>query len=244
MNALAIRNTLKSTGARAAEAQLALISHEQGDEQLAVIVSELSPGEIGVFLGEGDYTKPSQVTAFVSPEQLVGALERIGAKWGDLNGSSLNALINLKREVSDLLLPVLLHAEPAHRNKLLTALLKNSLAEDVVVSLPLFEHGCPEFLADFEAGLCQHGSWQEVYSDIHALNEKFFEKLRREVLSLFPKTDGEGEGEGEEEEEDPTESRQAAALLKRTLQALANRAAKLVEAHPEESENEDVFRTI
>jgi len=238
MNALALRATLKSTGAKAAESQLAIIGNELGDNQLALVVADLSPGEIGLFLENADYTKPSLVTPFVSPEQLVGALERIGAKWGDLRGSSPNALISLKQEVSDILFPVLLQGEPAQRKRLLSALLKNSLMEDLIVSLPLFEHGCPEFLADFEANHNQHGTWQEVYSDIHTLNETIFEQIRSEVLSLFPKS------EGEEEDADPEDNKKAVTQLQRTLQALANRAAKLVESSPVDAAEEDPFEKV
>jgi hypothetical protein len=238
MNALAIRATLKSTGAKGAETQLALIGDNQGDEQLALVVAELSPGEIGLFLENADYTKPSLVTPFVTPAQLIGALERIGAKWGDLRGSSSNALINLKREISDVLFPVLLQGEPAHRAKLLAALLKNSLMEDLVVSLPLFEPGCPEFLADFESNHNQQGTWQEVYADLHALDEKAFAQIRSEVLSLFP------DAEENPEDADPEDSRKAVTQLQRTLQALANRAAKLVEASPVDAADEDPFETV
>jgi len=246
MNALALRATLKSTGAKAAESQLAIIGNELGDGQLALVVADLSPGEVGLFLENADYTKPSLVTPFVSPEQLIGALERVGAKWGDLRGSSANALISLKQEVSDLLFPVLLQGEPAQRSKLLTAVLKNSLMEDLIVSLPLFEHGCPEFLADFEANHIQHGTWQEIYADIHALNEASFNRLRSEVLSLFPKAEGEGEDEdeGQGEEADPSNSKKAVQQLQRTLQALANRAAKLVEASPVDAADEDPFEKV
>jgi len=241
MNALALRATLKSTGAKAAESQLAIIGNELGDNQLALVVADLSPGEIGLFLENADYTKPSLVTPFVSPEQLIGALERVGAKWGDLRGSSPNALISLKQEVSDLLFPVLLQGEPAQRSKLLKAVLKNSLVEDLIVSLPLFEHGCPEFLADFEANHIQHGTWQELYADIHTLDEPSFNRLRNEILSLFPRKEGE---ESDDEESDPAENRKAVQQLQRTLQALANRAAKLVESSPVDAADEDPFEKV
>jgi len=243
MNALSLRSTLKSTGAKAAESQLAIIGNELGDNQLALVVADLTPGEIGLFLENSDYTKPSLVTPFVSPEQLIGALERVGAKWGDLKGSSPNALINLKQEVSDLLFPVLLQGEPAQRAKLLKSILKNSLMEDLIVSLPLFEHGCPEFLADFEANHIQHGTWQELYADIHALDEPSFNRLRNEILSLFPRKEGE-EDAADDEESDPSENKKAVQQLQRTLQALANRAAKLVEASPVDAADEDPFEKV
>lgn len=244
MNALAIRTTLESSGAKAAEKQLALLSHDQGDEQLAVIVAELSAGEVGELLQEGDFTKPSVVTPFVSVAQLIGAVERIGARWGDLGDSDANVLLTLKRQVSDLLFPVLLHGEVAHRNLLLRGLLKNNLTEDVIVALPLFEHGCPEFLTDFDTSQSQHGTWQEVYAEIHALDERTFERVKAEVLSLFPRPEGEEEEAGSDEDAEPGDSKKAVRHLKRTLQALANKAAALVGSDPAAQRPEDPFAPV
>ena len=238
MNALAIRNTLKSTGAKAAELQLAQIGSDQGDEQLAIIVGELSAGEVGMLLEEGDYTKPSLVAHFVSPDQLFGALERIGGKWGSLSGSTLNALLSLKREVADFLLPVVLHAEPKHKSELIEALLKESLSRNVLVAVPLFEQGCPQFLKNFDPNLNQHGTWQELYADIHNFDPKAFQRLQSAVLGLFVKK------LSDDDEETPTESKQAESFLKRSLQAMADCAAVVVETHPEERKSEEVFKNI
>ena len=244
-NALIIRETLKSSGAKAAENQLALIGSDHGDEQLAIVVAELSDAEIGQFLNAADYTKPSIVTHFITPEQLLGSLERVGARWGSLKGSNLNALISIKRQVSDCLFPVLLHAEPGPKKKYLDALIDHKLGWDVLVTLPLFEHGCPEFLVDFDANQNQHGTWQEVYSDIQAADPKEFKSLRAEVLGLFKKDIGDDdEAETEAEEESTTASRQAGMFLLRTYQKLADRAATLVENDPPELRSEDVFADL
>jgi hypothetical protein len=61
MSILAIRETLTSGSPNKAERQLAQIAHDQGDATLALIVADLTPGEVATFLEEGDYTKPSEV---------------------------------------------------------------------------------------------------------------------------------------------------------------------------------------
>ncbi len=66
MNILTIRETLKAGSPQSAERQLAQIAHDQGDDTLALLVADLTPGEITSFLEEGDYSKPSEVTQFLT----------------------------------------------------------------------------------------------------------------------------------------------------------------------------------
>ena len=63
---LAVREALQQ-GAVAAEKQLATIGNDHGDAQLALIVGDLSIPEIIVMSDEYDMTKPSLISAFITP---------------------------------------------------------------------------------------------------------------------------------------------------------------------------------
>ncbi len=240
MNALAIRETLSHAGPRAAERQLAKISNDQGDEQLSLIVAELTPGEVAMLLGEGDYTKPSTVTPFVTAAQFLGALERFGAKWGKLNKTSTESLLELKSQLADFVLPVLLHAEGEHKKDLIRQIAEDNLGEDVLVAIPLFETGCPEFLKDFDLREVQHGTWQELYADLQAQDPVLFKSLSNQVVRLFGAT----EEDSMDDDEEIKEAAPAVRFLKRTLQALSDKAAKLVQRSPDQKKSEDVFEDI
>ncbi len=239
MNALAIRETLSHSGPRAAERQLAKISNDQGDDQLSLIVAELTPGEVAMLLGEGDYTKPSTVTPFVTAAQFLGALERFGAKWGKLNKTSTESLLELKSQLSDFVLPVLLHAEGEHKKSLIREIVEDNLGEDVLVAIPLFEPGCPEFLREFDLREVQHGTWQELYADLQTQDPAIFKSLSKQVTGLFGT-----EEDNMDDEEETKEAAPAVRFLKRTLQSLSDKAAKLVEKSPDQKKSEDVFEDI
>jgi hypothetical protein len=135
MNILAIRQALNNSGPQAAERQLALLGDNQGDEQLAVLVRDLSPGEVSQLLAEGDYTKPSVVAHHITPQQFLGALHRLGARWGSVKAAQLSALLSIKEQVSDFVLSALLHGHEDNLPKLIKTVLEDNLAEDVYLKV-------------------------------------------------------------------------------------------------------------
>ncbi len=231
MNTLAIRQTLANAGPRKAELQLALLGDNQGDDQVAIIVSELTHAEVSQLLAEGDYTKPSIVAHHLTPEQLLGALQRLGAKWGNLRGAETETLLPLKEQIGDFMLSALLHGNEKAQKELIEIILDDSLAEDVLVAIALFEPGCPEFLKEKDWGTVQHGTWQELYMRIRELSPPAFTRLSKEVTSLFETEDDREEDNDNDEEEAPM-PRKAERFLRRTLTALVKKADDLGDAVP------------
>ena len=237
MNILSIRETLKAGSAHNAERQLAQIAHDQGDDILALLVADLTPGEVASFLEEGDYSKPSEVTQFLSEEQFMAALSRFGAKWGKLSkNDGRELLLRLKEDLATFILPTLLHREDG---TFIKAMLDDTLGEDIIVALPLYETGYLEFLREFDSGLAQKGTWQELYAVIQEMDPKTFASLRKHVYELSdnPRDD-------DEEDEDAHTNVEGVKFLRRTLQRLSDQAAKHAEASSDVDEAEDVFRGI
>jgi hypothetical protein len=239
MNILTVRETLKAGSPHNAERQLAQIAHDQGDDTLALIVADLTPGEVASFLEEGDYSKPSEITPFLTTEQFMEALARFGAKWGKISKSDgRELLLRLKEDVATFILPTLLHRED---HLFIKAMLEDTLGEDIIVMLPLYETGYLEFLREFESGMVQKGTWQELYAVIQEMDPKTFKALRKHVYELSDNPSTDDEDEDEEKEDLKTEG---VKFLRRTLQRLSDQAAKHAEQGAEEQESEDVFRGI
>jgi len=239
MNILTIRETLKAGSAHNAERQLAQIAHDQGDDQLALLVADLTPGEVASFLEEGDYSKPSEVTQFLTEEQFMEALARFGAKWGKISKSDgRELLLRLKEDVAMFILPTLLHRED---RGFIKAMLEDTLGEDIIVALPLYETGYLEFLREFDAGMAQKGTWQELYAVIREMEPKTFSSLRKHVYELSDDSRDEDEDEDEDRANLQTEG---VKFLRRTLQRLSDQAAKHAEKSGDVEETEDVFRGI
>jgi hypothetical protein len=238
MNILTIRETLKAGSPQTAERQLAKLANEQGDDALALLVADLTPGEVASFLEEGDYTKPSEVTQFLTEEQFMEALARFGAKWGKLSkNDGKELLMRLKEDVATFILPTLLHRED---HLFIKAMLDDTLGEDIIVALPLYETGYLEFLREFEGGQAQKGTWQELYAVIQEMDAKTFKSLRKHVYEL---SDSSAESEDEDENEEQTNT-EGIRFLRRTLQRLSDQAAKHAEKGADLEETEDVFRGI
>jgi len=238
MNILTIRETLKAGSAHNAERQLAQIAHDQGDETLALLVADLTPGEIASFLEEGDYSKPSEVTQFLSVEQFMEALARFGASWGKISkNDGREILLRLKEDVATFILPTLLHRED---RLFIKAMLDDTLGEDIIVALPLYETGYLDFLREFDSGMAQKGTWQELYAVIQEMDPKIFKALRKHVYEL---SDHQSD-EDEEQEEGTDLKTEGVKFLRRTLQRMSDQAAKHAEKNPEDEEAEDVFRGI
>jgi hypothetical protein len=239
MNILTIRETLKAGSAHNAERQLAQIAHDQGDETLALLVADLTPGEVASFLEEGDYSKPSEVTQFLTAEQFMEALARYGAKWGKISKSDgRELLLRLKDDVATFVLPTLLHRED---RSLIKAMLEDTLGEDIIVALPLYETGYLEFLREFDSGMAQKGTWQELYAVIQEMEPKTFASLRKHVYEL---SDDPSRDEDEEEDDGADLKTEGVKFLRRTLQRLSDQAAKHAEKGGDVEETEDVFRGI
>ena len=239
MNILSIRETLKAGSPSSAERQLAQIAHEQGDETLALLVADLTPGEIASFLEEGDYSKPSEVTQFLTKEQFMEALARFGAKWGKISKSDgRELLLRLKEEVATFILPTLLHRED---HLFIKAMLDDTLGEDIIVALPLYETDYLEFLREFNVSMVQKGTWQELYAVIQEMEPKTFHSLRKHVYEL---SDHAADRDDEEEDEDAGLNTEGVKFLRRTLQRLSDQAAKHAEKSVDGEETEDVFRGI
>ena len=240
MNILSIRETLKAGSPQSAERQLAQIAHEQGDDTLALLVAELTPGEVASFLEEGDYSKPSEVTQFLTKEQFMEALARFGARWGKISkNDGRELLLRLKEDVATFILPTLLHRED---RSFIRALLDDTLGEDIIVALPLYETGYLEFLREFDSSMAQKGTWQELYAVIHEMEPKTFRSLRKHVYEL---SDHPSASEDDEEQDENADLKtEGVKFLRRTLQRLSDQAAKHAETSQDVEESEDVFRGI
>ncbi|MEJ0001540.1 MAG: hypothetical protein WDO13_21855 [Verrucomicrobiota bacterium] len=166
-----------------AERQLAQIAHDQGDEIVALLVADLTPGEVASFLEEGDYSKPSEVTQFLtrsSSWKPWPALERNGGKISKNDGREL--LLRLKEEVATFILPTLLHRED---RLFIKAMLEDTLGEDIIVALPLYETGYLESLREFDSNMAQKGTWQELYAIIQEMDPRLF-ILSANMFTSFP----------------------------------------------------------
>jgi len=238
MNILSIRETLKAGSPHNAERQLARIAHDHGDETLALLVADLTPGEVASFLEEGDYSKPSEVTQFLTVEQFMEALARFGAKWGKISkNDGRELLLRLKEDVATFILPTLLHRED---HLFIKAMLEDTLGEDIIVALPLYETGYLDFLREFDSGMAQKGTWQELYAVIQEMDPKIFKALRKHVYEL---SDHQAD-EDDEQDENADLKTDGVKFLRRTLQRLSDQASKHAAASSDVDETEDVFRGI
>ena len=229
MNLPAIREVLNNNGIHAAEKQLALVGDNQGDEQLAIMVQEMPPAEVSQFLSESDYTKPSVVAHHVTAEQFIGAIHRIGSRWGSLRGADEESLGTLKSQLSDFILSALLHGEDGPREDLFAAIMEDSLAQDALAVIAIGEPGCPDFLQERDWGVTQVGTWQEAYAFLHEKFPTQFDLLRKEVVSLFEDVPEVDDAPDEDKRVNPTKARK---FVRRTLQSLVSRAEEVSGAEP------------
>jgi hypothetical protein len=184
-NSLALVREAFSQGASKAERQLLIIGKEGGDEALALVTKDLSPGEILLLALEGDSTKSSVVQAFASPEQFAEAFSFFGGQYGDRGTSELS------RDLVDFLYPFLFEGEHKRRVEMVNALLKHRLGLRTICCLGLGEPGFLEFFAEsFEAVQVPHGSWQEILLFIKEVSPETFQKARKWVSETFPEGRG------------------------------------------------------
>jgi hypothetical protein len=210
---LTIRNALKYLGTYAAERHMELIAHQSGDEHLALMVKDLEPAEVSLLAGEGDYTKPSMVSHFINADQFIGALERLGASWGE-TGNDIDVIMNLRDHVNDFILSVILHAKWSRQIQLIEALKNSQLGEDILIMLALRTPGCENFLREFDIRMMEKGTWQELYGVICDTHLHFALRLQKAVLEISKK--------------DRVDNKSAHGFIKGVLNALSRRAREHV----------------
>lgn len=191
-NVLAIRQVLDTHGPATAERSLAVIGNKAGDEELAILVQSLELGDITSLIGEGDYTKPSIVVAFITPQQFIGALERLGAKWGACRGViSEVQLAEMHADVTAFLTSVILTNDERQKKRMLEALYLKEIGRDLLVSIAVSENNCLEFFDSDEhraggvdVARAEVGTWQEIFVELHVTYPRFFEEIKRRIFSL------------------------------------------------------------
>lgn len=228
---LAIREALTRTGgSNSAEKQLAIIGDEQGDEQLALVVAELQPGEVAAIAGNGDYTKPSTLVHFVSAEQFIGALERIGASWGTIDKEV--DIDPMKEQVEDFISSMLLATEGRQQETLLEVFFADELGCHICVMLSssnalstVTEDG---FCASFEVG-----TWQELFAIAHEKHGASFREMVKTLEGFREKvTDVEDEANSDERRGNKRESH-----ARRTLRKLVRLAQGHVQTEPKTTDD-------
>ena len=242
--ALQIRELLKSSGPGQAEHQLMVIGTNVGDHELARVIGELGAPEVVALVGEGDYTKPSIVASFITPEQFIGALDRLGAKWGEIGPKDgLDVLVSLKQDLADFILSVVLTAESGNRPSLFKALTDYPLGRDSLVAIATGDTDSAEFLKGFDAAMAQKGTWQELYVELQQFDERVFKAIRTRAAGLYS---GNAEISDLEAADDDSEDRSPSTrFLRRTLSTLSRKAQRLAEAEtPAGTKTDEVFVNV
>lgn len=232
---------LKLQGIPAAERQLSIIGDQAGDGELAVIVEALTYAEVAALVGEGDYTKPSIASHFVTPEQFIGALERLGARWGNLDKKIHRERDEeCRQEVVDFILSVVLTDNLARQATLLQSLLDNDLGREVLILIAVNEKECVEFLRtpSVSSTTIMIGTWQEVYSAIENFNQHAMEELRESILTLYSAHDESSVEEGHGDMDKP------AKFVHSTLRSMVRHASKHVQTEAPKEKVEQVFADI
>lgn len=180
---LAVRAALNE-GAGAAEKQLALIAGTQGDDQLALVVAELSAPEIVTLVGESDMTKSSLVSAFVTPEQFIAVLTRKLDAWSSYygpmsRGELANSLPGFQDQLEDFLCPMIFAAEIPDREKaMFEALIDFKIGPDLILLAGLGRKDFDEvFLlkGNFPAF---PGTWQSLFTGLQLRDPGEYKALR------------------------------------------------------------------
>jgi hypothetical protein len=180
---LAVRAAL-SEGAGAAEKQLALIAGSQGDDQLALVVAELSAPEIVTIVGESDMTKSSLVSAFATPEQFIAVLSRKLDAWSSYYGAmSLNELANslpgLQDQLEDFLCPMIFAAESADREKeIFEALLDFKIGPELILLTGVGRKDFEEIFVLKENFPSSIGTWQSLFTGLQQRDPAEYQTLQ------------------------------------------------------------------
>ena len=168
---LAVRAALNE-GAGAAEKQLALIAGNQGDDQLALVVAELSAPEIVTLVGESDMTKSSLVSAFATPEQFIAVLTRKLDAWSSYYGSMsrselANSLPGLQDQLEDFLCPMIFAAESPDREKaIFEALIDFKIGPELILLTGVGRKDFDEVFVAKENFPASAGTWQSLFTGL------------------------------------------------------------------------------
>lgn len=180
---LAVRAAL-SEGAGAAEKQLALIAGSQGDEQLALVVAELSAPEIVTIVGESDMTKSSLVSAFATPEQFIAVLTRKLDGWSSYYGSMslgelANSLPGLQGDLEDFLCPMIFAAETAEREKeIFEALIDFKIGPELILLTGVGRKDFEEIFVLKENFASTPGTWQSLFTGLRQRDPAEYQTLQ------------------------------------------------------------------
>ena len=180
---LAVRAALNE-GAGAAEKQLALIAGSQGDDQLALVVAELSAPEIVTIVGESDMTKSSLVSAFATPEQFIAVLTRKLDGWSSYYGSMslgelANSLPGLQDQLEDFLCPMIFAAESADREKaIFDALLDFKIGAELILLTGVGRKDFDEIFVLKENFPASAGTWQSLFTGLQQRDPAEYKALQ------------------------------------------------------------------
>lgn len=187
---LAVRAAL-SEGAGAAEKQLALIAGNQGDDQLALVVAELSAPEIVTIVGESDMTKSSLVSAFATPEQFIAVLTRKLDAWSSYYGPmSLNELANsltgLQDQLEDFLCPMIFAAENAEReNEIFETLIDFKIGAELILLTGVGRKDFEEIFVLKENFPAVPGTWQSLFTGLQQRDPAEYQALQAHYNQLL-----------------------------------------------------------
>lgn len=180
---LAVRAAL-SEGAGAAEKQLALIAGNQGDDQLALVVAELTAPEIVTIVGESDMTKSSLVSAFATPEQFIAVLTRKLDAWSSYYGSMTlgelaNSLPGLQDQLEDFLCPMIFAAESADREKaIFEALIDFKIGPELILLTGVGRKDFEEVFVLKENFPSSIGTWQSLFTGLQQRDPEEYRTLQ------------------------------------------------------------------
>lgn len=180
---LAVRAALNE-GAGAAEKQLALIAGNQGDDQLALVVAELTAPEIVTLVGESDMTKSSLVSAFATPEQFIAVLTRKLDAWSSYYGSmSLNELANslpgLQDQLEDFLCPMIFAAETPDREKeIFDVLIDFKIGPELILLTGVGRKDFDEVFVLAGKFPSSTGTWQSLFTGLQQRDPAEYKELQ------------------------------------------------------------------
>jgi hypothetical protein len=204
ITALTIKETLSNDGnARAAVKQIHTLAVREGDEQVAILVAQLSPSEITPILEESDYTLPSNILPHISKAQFMGSYMSYPSRWGTNINTADTA--QLRAEFIEFLIPLLL----LHPNSdgFIKELTKDPLDQKMLLAIALGDYQTETFLTE-TTHIPEHGTWQEIYAKLEVIDNQLYEAHKEKLLKI---------GCNQQKQE---------SLIKSTFEALAKRANK------------------
>ena len=179
-------------GAVAAEKQLATIGNDHGDAQLALIVGDLSIPEIIVMSDEYDMTKPSLISAFITPEQFTGALDRKAEEWGGFYGplsqETLNSSLHeLQENVECFICPIVYSGEDSDsEHEMLSTLFAHPHGTRLVLVSSIGRKDFHEMINSPDERASAQGTWQSLLIGLRQHRPKEFQEFFDYYHSISP----------------------------------------------------------